>query len=177
MATTPKRERRQLAMAELVLGVAGSYAVTEPANGDDIARKYGLGQDDMKKIYEAIGARMEAWAIRLGYDRIWDDDTETPPRTERPMRDEPAKQTVSVTWDDIKEGRVVRYEHVSRARRLAGKPLVVRRGRIEAVYPPGPRRQGWITLTVLTKDGKTHAGLGRTHLYDLDFIVGLEPEH
>lgn len=73
---TTRRERRQLAMAELVLGVAGSYAVTAPANGDDIARKYDLSPDDMKKIYEAIGARLEAWSIRLGYERIWDDDAQ-----------------------------------------------------------------------------------------------------
>jgi hypothetical protein len=54
--------------------VAGSFAVTDPANGDDIARKYGLGPADMQQLYEEVGARLEAWAVRLGYDRTWDDE-------------------------------------------------------------------------------------------------------
>jgi hypothetical protein len=57
-----RRERRQLAMAELVRGVAGSYAVINPGNGDDIARKYDLTPADMQRVYEAIGSRLEAWA-------------------------------------------------------------------------------------------------------------------
>lgn len=70
--TTPKRERRQLAMAELVQDVARSYAVNDPGTGAEIAEKYGLNPADMQRIYEQIGARLEAWAHRLGYDRIWD---------------------------------------------------------------------------------------------------------
>lgn len=60
-------------MSELVLGVAGSYAVTAPGNEDDIARKYDLTPADMAKVKEEIGSRLEAWAVRLGYARIWDD--------------------------------------------------------------------------------------------------------
>jgi hypothetical protein len=71
---TPKRRRRQLAMSELVLGVAGSYAVTAPGTEDELRRKYRLGQDDMDRIKAEVGDRLEKWALRLGYDQHWDDD-------------------------------------------------------------------------------------------------------
>lgn len=73
----PKRERRQLALAELVMGVAGSYAVSDPGNADEIAAKYDLTPADMGRLHEQIGDRLEAWALRLGYDRIPLDDEDT----------------------------------------------------------------------------------------------------
>jgi hypothetical protein len=71
--SAPVRKRRKLAMAELVLGVAGSYAVTEPGSEAEIRDKYSLTQADMDKIKGVIGDRLEAWAIRLGYDEHWGD--------------------------------------------------------------------------------------------------------
>lgn len=68
--TTPKRKRRQLALAELIMGVAISYAVTEPGNEDTITAKYELTQSDMDQLKETIGARLEAWSVRAGYAEI-----------------------------------------------------------------------------------------------------------
>lgn len=73
MKRTPRARRRRLATSELVLGVAISYAVTDPGNGPEIAAKYGLSDADMRKIAESIGARLEAWAIRLGFENHWDE--------------------------------------------------------------------------------------------------------
>lgn len=83
---------------------------------------------------------------------------------------------MTVSWDDLKPGAIIRYQHVSRARRLAGKPLVIRRGRVDKVYSPVPGvRQGQITLTPLNKDGSPNASLrNRTNLYDLAFVVSVD---
>lgn len=72
MQRTPKARRRKLALSELVLGVAGSFAVTGPGTEDEIREKYGLTQADMDKLKEQIGDRLEAWAERLGYADHWD---------------------------------------------------------------------------------------------------------
>lgn len=74
----PKRERRRLALAQLVMDVACSYAVTAPGTGDGIAAKYDLSPEDMAKLYEVVGDRLEAWSLRLGYDRIPLDGEEQP---------------------------------------------------------------------------------------------------
>lgn len=70
--STPVTKRRKLALSELVLGVAGSFAVTEPANEEQLREKYGLTADDMARLKEQIGTRLEAWAERLGYADHWD---------------------------------------------------------------------------------------------------------
>jgi hypothetical protein len=72
ISATPRRLRRQLAMSELMLGVAGSFAVTAPGDEAEIAAKYGLSPTDMAKIKEDVGARLERYALRLGYDNHWD---------------------------------------------------------------------------------------------------------
>lgn len=64
--------RRQLALAELVMGVAGSFAVTEPGSEKELRERYGLTQADMDKLKESLGERLEAWAERLGYAQHWD---------------------------------------------------------------------------------------------------------
>lgn len=68
----PVAKRRKLAMSELVMGVGWSYAVTEPEGEDEIRVKYGLTEDDMARLKEQIGARLEGWAERLGYADHWD---------------------------------------------------------------------------------------------------------
>ncbi len=73
---TPIARRRKLAMSELVLGVAGSHAVTDPGDEDEIAAKYGLTATDMAKLKERIGDRLEAWAERLDYAHHWDEPEE-----------------------------------------------------------------------------------------------------
>lgn len=82
--------------------------------------------------------------------------------------------SATITWDELKPGRIIRYQHLSRARRLAGKPLTVRRGRIENVLPPPQVRDGQTTITVLNNDGSTNARLGRISLYGLDRILSVE---
>ena len=78
-----------------------------------------------------------------------------------------------VTWDDVKPGAIIRYQHLSRARRLAGKPLTVRTGRIENVYPPEPGvRRGQIVVSALNKDGTVNDRLGRFTV-GIDFIVSV----
>jgi hypothetical protein len=72
--STPKRRRRQLAMSEMVLAVAGSFAVTAPGNEAELREKYRLEQADMDQIKAEVGDRLEKWALRLGYDQHWDDD-------------------------------------------------------------------------------------------------------
>jgi hypothetical protein len=68
---------------------------------------------------------------------------------------------MAVTWADLEVGKIVRYEHLSRAKRLAGQPLTVRRGRLVWVTKPAPGFHGQITVEVLNKDGSVNAGLGR----------------
>lgn len=78
-----------------------------------------------------------------------------------------------VTWDDLAPGKIIRYQHVSRARRLAGKPLTVRTARVENVYPPEPgKRVGQITVSAINKDGTVNARLGRFTV-DIDFIISV----
>jgi hypothetical protein len=78
-----------------------------------------------------------------------------------------------ITLDDLRPGTIVWYRHVSRARRLAGKALLIRRGRVEQVLPNVG--EGQVTVTVLNKDGSPHAKLGRITLhYAIDFIVSVE---
>jgi hypothetical protein len=79
-----------------------------------------------------------------------------------------------VTWDDIRPGVIIRYEHLSRARRLANKPLTIRRGRVERVLPPPQVRDGQTTVTVLNKDGSVNAALGQISIYGLWQIVAIE---
>lgn len=72
MGKQPPAQRRKLAMSELVMGVAWSFAVTEPEGEDGIRVKYGLTEDDMARLKDQIGARLEGWAERLGYADHWD---------------------------------------------------------------------------------------------------------
>ena len=65
-------KRRKLAMSELVMGVAGSAAVTHPGPEGEIRGRYGLSESDMAKLKEQVGAHLEAWAERLGYADHWD---------------------------------------------------------------------------------------------------------
>ena len=81
---------------------------------------------------------------------------------------------MTITWADLKVGSVVRYQHLNRARRLAGQSLVIRRGRVERVIPPPQIRDGQTTITILNKDGSTNARLGQINLYGLDLIVSVE---
>jgi hypothetical protein len=75
-----------------------------------------------------------------------------------------------ITWDDVEPGSIIRYRHLSRARRLADKPLTIRTGRVENVYPPEPGvRVGQITVSALNKDGSVNRALGRFSLA-IDFI-------
>lgn len=64
--------RRKLALSELVMGVAGSAAVTHPGTEDDIRDKYGLTEEDMATLKQLIGERLESWSERLGYAEHWD---------------------------------------------------------------------------------------------------------
>lgn len=81
---------------------------------------------------------------------------------------------MAIAWEDIRPGAIISYEHVSRARRLAGKRLLVRRGRVERVLPPPQVRDGQIAIIVLNKDGSPNASLGRINLYGLTFVVAVE---
>lgn len=82
---------------------------------------------------------------------------------------------MTVNWDEITPGAIVRYQHLSRARRLAGKPLTIRTGRVENVYPPETGvRHGQITVSALNKDGTVNKAL-RWFSVGIDFIVSVEP--
>lgn len=87
---------------------------------------------------------------------------------------EDAPAAAEIGWEDLEPGVIVRYEHASRARRLAGKRPLVRRGRVRNVYPPSEVRHGQISITVLNKDGTPNKRLPVHSLYGLDFVAGIE---
>jgi hypothetical protein len=81
---------------------------------------------------------------------------------------------MTITWADLTVGSIIRYQHLSSARRRSGQPLVIRRGRVERVLPPPLTRDGQTTITVLNKDGSLNTRLGLIALYGLDLIVSME---
>jgi putative hydrolase of HD superfamily len=79
-----------------------------------------------------------------------------------------------VAWDDLTPGVVVRYYHHSRARRLAGRSMLIRRARIDQVYPTINYGRGQINLTVLNKDGSPNRSLQHRVYVTRDQIVSVE---
>jgi hypothetical protein len=98
--TAPKRERRQLAKAELLVHLAmtaerwsndltGTDTVCRPVAewGDDdpfvvLCRTYDLTPAELARICHGIGDEIEARAIRAGYDNHYD-PAPAPERTTR----------------------------------------------------------------------------------------------
>lgn len=80
-----------------------------------------------------------------------------------------------VSWDDIKDGQVIRYRHITRGRRLAGRPFLVRRGRVMHVSRPGPGVVGHISIAVLNKNGTINRNIRYHSLFDIDDVVSVEP--
>lgn len=79
-----------------------------------------------------------------------------------------------IPWEELTPGRIIHYRHVSRSRQLAGKQMLIRRGRI---HEPKPQtKNGSITLIALNKDGSRNKSLGFVTVWrDLDMIVSVEP--
>lgn len=90
--TVPKRERMQLAKAELLVSLAcvahrwrgellhetPSEVAPPEAWGDAdplvrLARTYGLSFHDLAQLCDRLGAELEGRALRAGYDQHWDE--------------------------------------------------------------------------------------------------------
>lgn len=80
-----------------------------------------------------------------------------------------------VPWSELTPGRIIRYRHVARRYgKLAGRPLVVRRGKIVAAYPN--TRDGQVSITVLNRDGSPNKALGNTSVFrNFGHILSVEP--
>lgn len=135
-----------------------------------------LGEEDAGRIRGILRAALSE-ASQCGGDGrpICQDEDGVHDRSDwsdRPASTEPH----NVTWGDLQVGSIVRYQHLSRARRLAGKPLVVKRARVVLVAPPTEKRFGQLTVAVLNKDGTEHARLGRVSVFALRFVVSIESQ-
>lgn len=113
---------------------------------------------------------------RVAAGRTAHDEYDSPTSAQRAdPTPEPARQPI--TWDQIKVGQIIRYEHRNRTRRLAGRAPLIRRAQVRAVYPPAAgRRGGQISIAVLNNDNKVNARLGHTSIHLIDMVVGIESE-
>jgi hypothetical protein len=73
----------------------------------------------------------------------------------------------------LQPGRIVRYRHHSRARRLANKPMLTRRARVERFVPEINYGRGQVSITVLNADGSENSALGRITIFP-DEITAVE---
>lgn len=85
----------------------------------------------------------------------------------------PAPAPPRITWDDIQDGQIIRYEHHNRSQRLAGRRPVIRTARVRSARPPGPGCGGWINITVLNRDGTTNRNINYTSIFNIDDVVSI----
>lgn len=80
VSTTPKRKRTRLVQAELWLMLASAAEhITDYSTEAECQRiKYGLSEDDFKRLLKRMADTLENMAEKCGYADHWDDTWDDP---------------------------------------------------------------------------------------------------